>query len=152
MSGLVTVAKSAVILLACLTVADIVGVIACTIVDILPLRFASVAVAYAIWLVLGVYCGLIAYNAAGSWATPAIAGQDWSASPGARGTGNLIVLTGIAIIAALAGLFYRIYWSQSVAGDDYVPDSAPHTLVFFLAVLGAILYARTKLMPAGASA
>jgi hypothetical protein len=148
MSALVVVAKSAVVIVACLVLADIVGVIACTVFDILPLRFASTAVAYAIWLVVGVYCGIAAYNAAGSWTIPAVAGQDWSAAPAARGAGTLIVVTAAVILAALAGLFHRLYWSQGVAGDDYVPDSAPHSLVFIAAILGAMLYARFWAMPA----
>jgi hypothetical protein len=150
MSALLVLAKAALVLLVCLVAADIAGVIACTIFDILPLRFASAAAAYAIWLVVGVYCGIIAYNLAGRWSVPAAAGQEWSAGPGARGAGSLIVVAAIAILAALAGLFHRLYWSQGVAGDDYVPDSAPHSLVFIAAILGAMIYARFWMMPAAA--
>jgi len=141
--------KSVLVVVGCLVAADIAGAIAVTIFDILPLRFVSAALAYAIWLVLGVFCGLFAYNIAGDWASPnAEAGApDWSARPGGRGIGNGILITGLVVVAALAAIFYTIYWSQGVAGDDYVPDSAPHSIAFLVAVLGAMVAARFALMP-----
>jgi len=72
---------------------------------------------------------------------------DWSARPGARRIGTGIVITSLVVIAGLAALFYAIYWSQGVAGDDYVPDSEPHSIVFFVAVLGAMAAGRFALMP-----
>ncbi|HXQ16526.1 MAG TPA: hypothetical protein VN814_18070 [Caulobacteraceae bacterium] len=141
--------KTALVVLGCLVAADIAGAIAVTIFDILPLRFVSAGLAYAIWLVFGVFCGLFAYNIAGDWASPkAEAGApDWSARPGARRIGTGIVITSLVVIAGLAALFYAIYWSQGVAGDDYVPDSEPHSIVFFVAVLGAMAAGRFALMP-----
>jgi hypothetical protein len=141
--------KSVLVALVCLVAANIAGVVACTIFDILPLKFASGALAYAIWLVFGIFCGLFIYMIAGDWASPkAEAGAaDWSARPGAGRIGTGILLTSLVVIAALAALFYAIYWSQGVVGDDYVPDSAPHSIVFFLAVAGALTAARFMLMP-----
>jgi hypothetical protein len=141
--------KTLVVTLVCLVAADIAGAIAVTVFDILPLRFASAAVAYAIWLVLGVFCGFIAYNIAGDWASPkAEAGApDWSARPGAGGIGTGILVTSLVVIAAVAACFDALYWRQGVAGDDYVPDSAPHSIVFFIAVAAAITAARFMLMP-----
>ncbi|HLY80179.1 MAG TPA: hypothetical protein VKQ70_12430, partial [Caulobacteraceae bacterium] len=76
------IAKAAVVVLVCLVLTDIAGAIACTILDILPLKYASPALAYAIWFVFGVFCGLIAYNIAGDWSSPKGDG-DWTVRPGA---------------------------------------------------------------------
>jgi hypothetical protein len=137
------------VVLGCLIAADIAGAVAVTIFDILPFQFVSAGLAYAIWLVLGVFCGLYAYNIAGAWASPkAEAGApDWSARGGASDIGTGILITGLVIVGALVALFYTITWSQGVAGDDYVPDSAPHSIVFFVAVAGAMIAARFMLMP-----
>ena len=143
--------KSVLVVLGCLVAADIAGAIAVTIFDILPLKFASAAVAYAIWLVLGGFCGLFAYNTAGDWASPKgeAGAPDWSARPGAGGIGTGVLITSVAIVAALAVLFYFIAWSHGAVAsdDDYVPDSLPHSIVFFVAVTGALIAARFVLMP-----
>ena len=46
---------------------------------------------------------------------------------------------GALILAALAALFWKLYWSRDVAGEYFVPDSAPHSILFFLAVFGGML-------------
>jgi hypothetical protein len=141
--------KTALVALGCLVAADIAGAIAVTIIDILPLRFASAALAYAIWLVFGGFCGLFAYNFAGAWSSPkADAGAaDWSSRPGASRIGTGVLITSFVVIAGLAALFYAISWRHGPAGGDYVPDSAPHSIVFLLAVLGAMAAGRFLLMP-----
>ena len=139
--------KTVLVTLLCLVAADVAGAIAVTIFDILPLKFASAAVAYAIWLVLGAFCGLFAYNIAGAWSSPKPEGSgDWSTVQGAERIGTGILIIGVVIVGALAWLFYTLYWSRGVAGDDYVPDSAPHSIVFFVAVLGAMAVGRFALM------
>jgi hypothetical protein len=139
--------KTVVVALGGLVAADIAGAIACTIFDILPLRGVSGALAYAIWLVIGVFCGLFVYNTAGAWASPkAEAAGDWSARPGASRIGTGVLITSVVIVAGLAWLFYAIYWSHGVAGDDYVPDSESHSIVFFVAVLGGMAVGRFALM------
>lgn len=144
-----TFLKVALILLLFLAVADVMGVVVCTLIDVAPLRHKSSLLPYAIWLVLGIFAGLFAYNAAGAWASPkaeAAAGAgdvDWSARPGAR----RIVAASALILAALAVLFWKLYWSRNVAGEYFVPDSAPHSILFFLAVFGGMLVARAALMP-----
>ena len=138
--------KTVVVVLGCLVAADIAGAIACTVLDILPLRGASPAVAYAIWLVFGVFCGLIAYNIAGDWSSPKGEG-DWTVRPSAGRIGAGVLVVSVLVVGALAALFYRIYWSQGVAGEYYVPDSEPHSLVFIVAVLGAMVAGRFVLMP-----
>jgi hypothetical protein len=47
----------------------------------------------------------------------------------------------------VAWLAFALLWSRGGAGDDYVPDSAPHSIVFLAAVLGAAVMARFFLMP-----
>jgi hypothetical protein len=138
--------KTIVVVLVCLVAADIAGAIACTVLDILPLRGASPAVAYAVWLVFGVFCGLFAYNIAGDWSSPSGEG-DWTVRPGAERIGDGVLITSFVVVAALAWLFYGIYWSQGVDGEYYVPDSEPHSIVFIVAVLGAMAAGRFVLMP-----
>ncbi len=145
MPGLVL--KTALVFLGCLLAADIVGVIVVALIDILPLRFASAALAYAIWFVIGVFCGLYAYGIAGAWASPKGAGGDWSARPRARRLGTGVLIVGAAVVASTAWLADAVFWSRGVAGEDYVPDSAPHSIVFFVAVLGAAAMARFFLTP-----
>ena len=148
--------KVAVFLLLCLVVADVIGVAVSTLIDVAPLRHKSSLLPYAIWLVLGIFTGLFAYNAAGAWASTgaegaaATADPDWSARPGARRIGSRIVAAGALILAALAVLFWNLYWSRGVIGEYFVPDSAPHSILFFLAVFGGMLLARTALMSSAA--
>ena len=139
--------KTVLVFVGLLIAADIAGAIVVTVIDILPLRFASAALGYAIWFVGGVFCGLYAYNIAGAWAAPKAGEGDWSTRPGAGRTGTGVLVIGALVVAAAAGLFYITLWSRGVAGEDYVPDSAPHSIVFLLAVLGAAIMARFYLMP-----
>jgi hypothetical protein len=143
--------KSVLVVIGCLVAADIAGAIAVTVFDILPFQFVSAGLAYAIWLVLGAFCGFYAYNIAGAWASPkAEAGApDWSARGGASDIGTGILITGLVIVGALTALFYAISWRHSAVAsdDDYVPDSFPHSIVFFLAVTAALIAARFFLMP-----
>ena len=76
MLGLVV--KTVLVFVGLLIAADIGGVIVVTVIDILPLKFASAALSYAIWFVGGVFCGLYAYNIAGAWAAPKTGEGDWS--------------------------------------------------------------------------
>ena len=141
-----TVLKSLVTLLICLVVADVIGVVACTLFDITPLRGSSAGLPYAIWVVLGVFAGMIHLGIAGAWASPPTEG-DWTSLPGAERTAALILWSSIAILAGLAGFFYWLYWSRGVAGEYYVPDSMPHSITFFLAVTGGMWIGRLAMAP-----
>jgi Na+/citrate or Na+/malate symporter len=142
-----TVLKTILVLLGCLVAADVIGVLVGTIIDVLPFRFKSAALFYVIWFVAGAFCGFFAFNMAGSWASPATTKDDWSSLPGSRRIGNVILLVSAVILAGLTWLFDRIYWSQGVGGEYYVPDSASHSITFVVAVLAAMLLARFALMP-----
>ncbi len=150
MPGLVV--KTVLVFVGLLIAADIGGVIVVTVIDILPLKFASAALSYAIWFVGGAFCGLYAYNVAGAWAAPKTGEGDWSTRPGARRTGTGVLVIGALVVVGLACLFYATLWSRGVAGEDYVPDSAPHSIVFLVAVLGAAIMGRFYLMPGEAQA
>ncbi|MBX3501703.1 MAG: hypothetical protein KF889_19860 [Alphaproteobacteria bacterium] len=134
-------------LLGCLVVADIVGVIACVVIDVAPLRFKSAPLPYVIWFVLGVFTGLFAYGAAGAWTAPD-ADREWTEQPGAARRGMLIVAIGALVLIALGFLFHALFWSRGVAGEYFVPDSAPHTIVFFASVGASMLLFHRLLMPA----
>jgi hypothetical protein len=138
--------KTVLVALGCLVAADVAGTLACTVFDILPLRAASAALAYVIWLVFGVFCGLFTYNFAGAWSSPKGQAGDWSARPGASRIGTGVLITGVCVVAGLAGLFYATLWSRGVAGEEYVPDSEPHSLVFLTAVLGGMAVGRFMFM------
>ena len=141
------VLKTIVVTVGWLVAADIAGALVVTVTDVLPLKFASAALAYAIWLVAGVFCGLFAYSTAGAWASPPKGdAPDWSSVRGARDIGTGVMVTGLIVVAALVALFYELFWRRGVAGDDYVPDSAPHSLVFFTSVAGAMVVGRFMLM------
>ena len=140
--------KSVAAVIGCLILGDLAGMIFLVVIEILPFDLFSGALPYVVWFVFGVFTGLIAFNVAGTWSTPAIAGGgDWTNSPRAQAIGRTIVVMQTSVIAGLNYLFYRLYWSQGVAGDYYVPDSAPHSITYFVAVLGAIIFGSLLLMP-----
>lgn len=134
-----TMVRTTATLIVVLVTADILGVLFCTMLDITPLRFKSALLPYAIWLVLGSFSGLFSYVIASGWSSPEPDEQaDWLSDPAMKRTGGIVVATSAAIIAALIYGFNSIFWSKGVAGEYYVPDSAPHSLVFFLSALAVI--------------
>lgn len=142
----VVAVKAAVVLAGWLVATDIAGVIVCTLFDIAPLRANSALLPYAIWFVLGIFCGLFAYQGAGAWAFADREGE-WSDQPDAFRAGNVIVVTGAALLGALMLFFRQIYWTAGVAGEYFVPDSAPHSILFALSVLGAMAGTHFLLLP-----
>jgi hypothetical protein len=117
-----------------LVVADIIGVVACTLFDVAPIRGSDgAALPYVIWFVLGVFTGLTAYGLA----------EGWGGAKGAgKSAGTMIVAAGIATMGALCVLFWWLEWSRGVEGEYYVPDSMPHTIVFVVAVAGGMILSR----------
>lgn len=127
--------KTAIVFLLCLAAGDLVGVIACTVLDIAPIRGWSAALPYAIWFVVGVFAGLIAAHGAGVW----ISGKDeWDNGPGARRLIAGIFLSALAVSVALCVFFRTLWWSRGVDGDYYVPDSQSHTITYLVAALGGM--------------
>jgi hypothetical protein len=140
---LATIWKSAVALIACLAAIDVIGVLACMWFDIKPFGGNSAALPYAIWFVGGVFAGLFAMSWAGSW----IGGEGWTERPEAPGIAARVLLVCAAILVGLALFFWRIYWSQRVVGEYFVPDSMPHSLTYFVSALAALLAAPFVLKP-----
>lgn len=137
--------KVAAALLVCLVVFDLVGVAVCLFFDVAPLRESSAALPYAVWLVLGVFCGLFSYSGAGQWISPDR--TDWLNGRHATKTGGFVLLVTSVCLAALCAIFYRLWWSSDVLGESYVPDSAPLTLTFFGALLAAMAFLRQTFKP-----
>jgi hypothetical protein len=141
-----TFLKTLVVLVAWLVALDIVGVIACVLFDVVPLRGSSAALPYAIWFVLGVFAGFLVFATAGAWAAEA-GEQDWMERPGGMAVGNRVLISSLLILVGLAAFFWWLYWSRGVAGEYFVPDSMPHTIVYFLSAFGAMLVGRSTLRP-----
>ena len=139
------VLKSLAILLFWLVAADLAGVVACLVFDIAPLRYDSGALPYAIWFVLGVFTGLVALGSAAE-AASGEGQEDWGRRPGAARIANIVFAAGAALLLGLGLVFNAIWWSQGVNGEYFVPDSAPHTITFFVSVLAGMLLARHALV------
>ena len=133
-------------IVACLVAFDIVGVVACFFFDVMPLRASSTALSYTIWFVLGVFCGLFAYDAGGTAASPNSQGN-WSDREDARKTGSLAILVTLAVLVTLSIVCYRLMWQYHPESSSFVPDSEPLTLTFFAAVLAAEVFEHTALLP-----
>jgi hypothetical protein len=132
--------------LLCLLVADVIGAVVCVVIDYAPLHNGSAILPFAIWFVLGAFAGFIAFGLAGAWSS-AGGGAKWVEEPGALSIGNKVLLSSLIIALALAGYCYWLYWSRGVAGEYFVPESLPHTILYLLAALGAMLAARATLKP-----
>ena len=140
-----TFLKSAIVFLLCLAIGDVVGVVACTIFDIAPIRGGSAALPYAIWFVLGVFVGFIALFGAGAWLSGK--GENWSDGPDGTALATRIFLSALVISLAVGAFFWWLYWSRGVAGEYHVPDSGPHTIVYLVSALGAMWLGRVAQRP-----
>jgi hypothetical protein len=134
--------------LAYLAVFDLIGVAMCFFFDVMApfVRGTSTALFYAIWLVLGIFCGILSYDTSGSFASPDSKG-DWKNRADASKTGLLVILMSSVILAALSISFYLLLWRRQPASSVYVPDSASLTLTFFVAVLASVIFAHRSLGP-----
>ena len=137
--------KTALVFIVCLAVGDLVGVVACTIFDIAPIRGNGAALPYAIWFVLGVFAGFIALFGAGSWISGK--GENWDSGPGAAALTTRIFLSALVTAIAAGTFFWWLEWSRGVEGEYYVPDSGPHTITYLVSALGAIWIGRLALKP-----
>ena len=79
---------------------DVIGVVVSFVLDVLPLLGKSILAFYALWFVLGVFCGLLAYNLAGALITPD-AGGDWTSRAGASRTGRLVTATSLTLMLVI---------------------------------------------------
>jgi len=134
-------------ILAYLVAADLVGVAVSFFCDaFVPERRTSTALYYAIWFVVGVFCGVLIYVTCGSFTSPEKKGDlmKW----GDEGqTGLLVILTTAAILVGLSILFYRLQWQYPRADSVYVPDSEPLTLTFFFTILASLIFTHKTFGP-----
>lgn len=128
------------ILLAHLAVFDVVGVVACFVLDVAPLRYGSFGLLCAVWLVLGVFCGLFAFMNAVQYLSKKPDALPESVD---RQTGALVVGVSTLLLAGLSLFFYRLWWRFNWLGGDYfVPDGSVPTLTFFASVLAGMFLTR----------
>jgi hypothetical protein len=123
-----------------LAVFDVVGVVACFVLDVAPLRYGSFGLLCAVWLVLGVFCGLIAFSNTVQYLskTP----NELPDSVDGK-TGALVVWGTVLLLLGLSLLFHRLWWRFNWLGGDYfVPDGAVPTLTFFASVLAGMFLTR----------
>ncbi len=129
-----------------LVAADLLGVAACFLFDVFGSeRATSGALYYAIWFVLGVFCGVFIYSLSDAFTSPETKG---SKEQGDHGRAAVLVITSVAIVlTCLSVLFYRFDWRYSHADSVYVPDSESHTLTFFITILITLILANRTLAP-----
>jgi hypothetical protein len=131
---------------------DLIGVVACSFFDLasaLPLKLGntSTLLFYTVWAVDGIFCGLLSYDAGGKLGSGKGPG-DWSSRDGAASVGLLVLWLESAIVAALSILCYLFLWTGNLASSVLVPDDPRPTLVFFAAIVAAVVLAHTRLRPA----
>lgn len=125
---------------------DLLGVGASFFLDVTPVRGKSGMAFYAIWFVLGAFCGFLHYNQTGGRLAPEGKG-DWSSRPETRKTGLQVICGTAVVVAALVAVCYALMWKGGVEGDYFVPDNMPLSLTFFVAMLAAMILAHVAFRP-----
>ena len=157
MSIVKTLGKIAGCLLLYLLGFGIVGVIVCLFFDFLSLGDSDLPVYYAVWFVLGVFCGIFSYETGGKIASPKSTvdganqdgtNQDWTLREDSRRSGLLVILTTSVILGTLSVLFYRLWWQGSMEPTGFVLDSGPQTLTFFGTILASAIFAHKSMRTA----
>ena len=145
------IAKIVISTLLYLTAFDVIGVAACLffeVAGVLPLSIGAVSAAlfYTVWIVAGIFCGLLSYDAGGRRGSIEGPG-DWTGREGAGRTGLLVLSIESAIVAVLWALFRFFLWGSQAASDNYVPDNRRLTSIFLAAVVASVILAHTRLRP-----
>lgn len=130
---------------------DIVGVIGCFVLDVVPNKYHSPLMAYAVWFVLGVFAGIMNFNAAQSFykgkdGTPV----DWDSPDEARKIGGSIVAITAGYLTLLTVLSYLLFWSSfSTLETEFlvVPDHMGASLTFFIVFLATTAFANHLFAP-----
>ena len=133
------VLKTIIILLACLAAADLAGILVCAMLGFAPLSSGRAPLPFAVWFALGVLSGLAAFGA--------VRAGERTASADPQKTMNLITAAAFFTLFALAVVFHAFWWGRGVAGEYFVPGSAPHTMLMLAATAFAIAIARVARMP-----
>jgi hypothetical protein len=136
---------------------DIVGVLVCLFFDILSFGDSDISAYYAVWFVLGVFCGVFSYETGGKIASPKSTAegakergtnQEWTSREDSRRSGLLVILTTSVVLGTLSVLFYLLWWQGSMEPTGFVPDSGPLTLTFFGTILASSIFAHKSLRTA----
>lgn len=130
---------------------DLIGVGACLVFDVagvLPLQIGatSTALYYTLWMVLGIFCGLLSYDRGGRTGSGAGPGE-WTNREGAGRVGVLVVSIECVMMAAVSILCYLFLWRDNMAPSSFVPDNVRLTVAFFVAILAAVVFAHAWLRP-----
>ena len=137
------------LMLVVIVLADLVGVFVSFVLDVAPMRHKSAGLGYAIWLVLGIFAGLVYGGAAVSLASGRDPDVVWTDHPRARSIARTIQVVTAVLLVALAALFWVLFWGSSTATEwAVVPDHMATTLVFFVAFMGGAMLGSTSMVPA----
>jgi hypothetical protein len=101
----------------------------------LPMEGIDAVTYYVLWCVLGIFCGLLSYDAGGTLGSPSSPG-DWKGREDAAKTGLIVVLTESVILLLLFVACYL--WAS---------DSMSLTLTFYVTVFVSILFGHFYLRP-----
>lgn len=125
---------------------DVVGVVAAFVLDVFPSRRKSDFTFYAIWLVLGAFCGFLAYQ---SGAQSASTGPEteWTDRADAPQAGRFALAGTALLLIAITTVSYLTMWKRGVQDSFFVPDDTVSTLVFFIAMFLAMLIAHRAFVP-----
>ncbi len=112
----------------------IVGMVAGVIFELDGASGFDLAPFFAMWLVLGAFCGIFGFMTAGGIAYPAKTGGDWINQEDAKPAGWLVFKTTTGLLLGLSALLYVFVWRQDVEVNSFLPDNMPMLLTFFLTV------------------
>lgn len=126
--------------------------------DVRSGRFVSDALPYVVYFVAGIFCAIAIASSAGEFMRSRSGESFWMDDPDAHQIATRIALIdgGLTLLWALLYLVTSFGWN--VANPEvFVPDSAPHSLTFLVAMLGgfALIWhvtVRDPLPPTGLAA
>jgi hypothetical protein len=101
----------------------------------LPVEGIDAVIYYVLWCVLGIFCGLLGYDAGGTLGSPSSPG-DWTGRQDAAKTGLIVVLTESVVLLLLFVACYL--WASS---------SMSLTLTFYITVFVSITFGHFNLRP-----
>src|SRR5262249_40361185 len=85
---------------------------------------------YAVWLVLGIFCGLLNYGTA--------------YRDDAKKMGRAVCATVTTLLTALSVLFFLIFWNGGSLGASYLAENITLRVTVFLAVPGGAFFVAVR--------
>jgi hypothetical protein len=116
-----------------LVVFDVVGVLACWFLDFV--EEGNIGVFFAVWFVLGVFCGMLSYSTAADLPSPKMPEK----------AGRLAIFATFVMVAAISIGSYLIWWRNGMEESSLLPDGEALTLTFLLTVLASCIFAHKVL-------